>query len=864
MKFLTPLSLLVITVFTGCKGLPEIPKILGYPCEVPVADRLFLMCCKAENIYTSSVFFFQNTTDNIIAKIDHPCYVTTGRGLISWNCQTSGHIRTFRINTTRNASHSTGLWGCGYYGGRSSFSLTENKIVTRNSGNHYAKLHDNTTLTWMVHHRDYKIYMPDGQLLETSDLKHAIDINTSSISVTLYNIAEKDNGTYICVSDQNKRRDAITLIVVEPPLRPSILALKTEFSGHTMTLNLTCQTNSLSAGPPYYVPQFNVSWLYSTTASYKVFPDGNFLIIKDFDCNLKNSRPVLCSLKESPGEWNPSVSTHPHKQCVLRPNVITKSDSKTDKSAQTAGYVIAGISLSVFVFGILGYTYFKIYRRRRDHGQSTCYVVRSCCCDQCDVLLECCEEVTESCQESCKDKCCKMCKKADSDDEPLDLEIPGRLRRTRRTTEDDLQNILNLYSVQDTPTVTPQQQRRVTFSTDNQGAVTNDIDILSGATGTNEVVLNESIPTNSASGVNQPALVIELETCLKQLSRLVSTTENQVQVRRSHIIEDMLNIYTDANVVSSRLHVKLIGEGGSDWGGVSRDVFTTFWNATSSAFFQGDSVHVPYLPLVNMENENKFLLLGRILTHSTAILGFLPIQISTSVLMVMVYNTTEIEEHALVEDFLLYLDTKDRKLVKEAIDDFSKLSENQVRDLQELFFRYEMGCMLRPDSFRSHLLKIARNELCVKPRALCEKMRQGIPEDHFDRFWCHLTVDHIDLLHARLKPSAEKILNCLKPVVPFGDLTRRRRRVYEFFQEFIEKLGDEDLLLLLQLITGQSCVPKRTIQVEFSELGGVQRRPVFHTCSYMVELPDTYTSFKDFEKEMNNIMNSDILQFDMA
>lgn len=82
-----------------------------------------------------------------------------------------------------------------------------------------------------------------------------------------------------------------------------------------MTLNLTCQTNSLSAGPPYYVPQFNISWLYSTTAGYKVIPDGHFLIIKDFDCNLKYSRPVFCALKESPGDWTPSAFTYPHKQC---------------------------------------------------------------------------------------------------------------------------------------------------------------------------------------------------------------------------------------------------------------------------------------------------------------------------------------------------------------------------------------------------------------------------------------------------------------------------------------------------------------------------------------------------------------------
>ena len=345
---------------------------------------------------------------------------------------------------------------------------------------------------------------------------------------------------------------------------------------------------------------------------------------------------------------------------------------------------------------------------------------------------------------------------------------------------------------------------------------------------------------------------------------MIDPTENHVQVRRSHIIEDMMNIYTDPDILKSSLHVKLIGEQGSDWGGVSRDVFTTFWNESSSVFFHGDSVHVPYLSLVNMERENQYLILGRILTHSTAILGFLPIQISKSSMMVIIYNSTEIEENALIDDFLHYLDAKDRRLIKAAVDGFSLLSDDQVRDIQEMFFRYDMGCVLKADSFRSNLLKIARNELCVKPRALCEKIRQGIPENHFNRFWCHLTVDHIDLLHARLRPSAEKILNCIKPSVSFRSLSRRRQRVYEYFQEFIENLSYEDLQLLLQLITGQGCVPKRSIEVDFSEFRGVLRRPIFHTCSYMIELPDTYRNYDDLKQEMTTILRSDLLQFDMA
>jgi hypothetical protein len=78
-----------------------------------------------------------------------------------------------------------------------------------------------------------------------------------------------------------------------------------------------------------------------------------------------------------------------------------------------------------------------------------------------------------------------------------------------------------------------------------------------------------------------------------------------------------------------------------------------------------------------MERENQYLILGRILTHSTAILGFLPIQISKSSMMVIIYNSTEIEENALIDDFLHYLDAKDRRLIKAAVDGFSLLSDDQ-------------------------------------------------------------------------------------------------------------------------------------------------------------------------------------------
>lgn len=363
--------------------------------------------------------------------------------------------------------------------------------------------------------------------------------------------------------------------------------------------------------------------------------------------------------------------------------------------------------------------------------------------------------------------------------------------------------------------------------------------------------------------MNQIFKHLPIFTGLSQLKKLLSSAENQVQVRREHIMEDLLNIYTDPTILQSYLHINVLGEPGSDWGGVSRDIFTSFWNEVTVLYFKGHDVQVPYLPPHKMEEERNFLLMGRILAHSTAILGYIPISVCKSCMMVTIFNTTHIESTTLLEDFLLYVDLKDRNLIQEALNDFSALSEDQKQDLQNLFYQFEMGCILKEETFRDQLLNMARNELCLKPRSLCEKLRQGIPEVHFDQFWSQMTIDHIAIFHARLKPTPEKVVKCLKLAEPLRLLDIRRRKVFQYFKEFIEQLGDEDLQKLLQFVTGQTCVPKRNISIQFSNLSGAERRPVAHTCGYLIEIPETYDNYNDFETEFRNVLQSDILRFDV-
>lgn len=425
------------------------------------------------------------------------------------------------------------------------------------------------------------------------------------------------------------------------------------------------------------------------------------------------------------------------------------------------------------------------------------------------------------------------------------------MSRDRGTNWRDL---LNVYSPgNDTPVPLPPPPQRDNQNTDENENEDGDPPV--------PVVAASDVSVSGAEGVDRSILIKEVEHGLKELRKTLHNAQTQVQVSRENLVQNLFDIYTDPMIVDSYLHVKMVDEQGSDWGGVSRDCFTSFWNEVSELFFRGHSVLIPYLPPHRLDEEYKFRLLGRILAHSTAILGYIPVPLCKSVVMVTILDTTNIDESTLIEDFLLFLDQDDARIVRKALTDFSSLSEEERDTLQDLFTRFDMGCLIQESTFREHFLKMARSELCLKPRSLCELIREGIPEIHYDRFWSQLTIDHLQILNDRLKPTAEKIIACLRP--DESELNSQTRKVYGYFVDLISNLSQNDLEMLLQFITGQTCVPRRNITVNFSNLSGIERRPIAHTCSFSIELPSTYESYEEFEAEFEMFLKSDIIRFDI-
>jgi hypothetical protein len=83
-------------------------------------------------------------------------------------------------------------------------------------------------------------------------------------------------------------------------------------------------------------------------------------------------------------------------------------------------------------------------------------------------------------------------------------------------------------------------------------------------------------------------------------------------------------------------------------------------------------------------------------------------------------------------------------------------------------------------------------------------------------------------------------------------------------KRWVKGLDDCSLRTFLRLSTGANVVIGNRIQVTFTSFTGAARRPIFHTCDNVLELPSTYDDFCDFRKEFTSIILHQDVEMDLV
>ena len=115
--------------------------------------------------------------------------------------------------------------------------------------------------------------------------------------------------------------------------------------------------------------------------------------------------------------------------------------------------------------------------------------------------------------------------------------------------------------------------------------------------------------------------------------RSLHLTEGElVIIRRDHVFEDVISLYRTKpiQVLSQEFSVEFKDERAFDAGGLTRELFSTFWEQARLTLFDGANAVVP---AVHPHTELvHFCVIGTVLSHGYLVSGYIPVAVAFPIL----------------------------------------------------------------------------------------------------------------------------------------------------------------------------------------------------------------------------------------
>ena len=326
-----------------------------------------------------------------------------------------------------------------------------------------------------------------------------------------------------------------------------------------------------------------------------------------------------------------------------------------------------------------------------------------------------------------------------------------------------------------------------------------------------------------------------------------------IKLHRVNLLEELISQFKDESIVNYTLKYSFINEMGADADGVARDVYAAFWTELLDCAAEGTDMRVPCLSPKWQEEEWKAV--GRILAKGFMDKGYFPLRLAPAFTVALVFGEHSVSSAMLFESLLLFLGHCERDLVATALkEDLDSDGQDELLDLLD-----RMGVKTVPsrENLKGVLLQVAHKQLIQTPKYALDNMA-AVAGKHLRTELT--TPEKIQCMYADKKPTCRKVLKLIdaSPVTPAD------RQALGFLQQYIRGLDEMGLRRLLRFVTGSDVICVTGIQVTFTALEGLARRPVAHTCGPLLELPSTYDSYPELRAEMENVLTSNYYTMDIV
>lgn len=360
---------------------------------------------------------------------------------------------------------------------------------------------------------------------------------------------------------------------------------------------------------------------------------------------------------------------------------------------------------------------------------------------------------------------------------------------------------------------------------------------------------DEIVPIHSLSVSSSPRQRHEnLEPAAINVPQDISLKPDKVlRIHRVTLLDEMLVFFKDPEILNKKITFEFVSEHGSDMNGVSRDAYSAFWIEFFRRSAEGEESSVPALN--SKWQGEEWQAIGRIFAKGFVDQIVLPIQMSPVTTIVVSFGEASVTDQILNEAFLNYVSKTERDTLSIALTKDS-FDEEILDDLIDLLDRF--SCKQRPtkENLQSLLNNIAHKELIQKPKYATDNMAIGCREVFLSHF---LSVEKILTTYRDMEPTPKKVLKMIE-ALPKGNSEATSLR---YLQQYIRGQNSVSLKKLLRFLTGSEAITVEKIEVTFTQLEGLSRRPIAHTCGPLLELPSTYLSYPELRNELDSILADD-------
>ena len=324
-------------------------------------------------------------------------------------------------------------------------------------------------------------------------------------------------------------------------------------------------------------------------------------------------------------------------------------------------------------------------------------------------------------------------------------------------------------------------------------------------------------------------------------------------------MHDLIQAFSKEDIMLCEIKVVMVDERGNDemgldLKGVYRDAVSCFWQEFYNTSTIGERERVPALR--HDFQLSEWTAVARILVKGVLDLGYFPVLLSETFLAGVVFGEIQIVQDTLLQSFNRYLAKDEEIAVHQA------LCENNIsEEFIDLLDRFDCRKMPTTENAKGLILEIAHKEIVQKAQYVADCWRDVLQTGFQGTMLS--SMDGLRKIFNDIQPTNKKVLDMIHANHLNSHISSGEQETLKYLKRFVRGLELAQLKSFLMFVTGADVICVESIKIEFTKLEGLERRPIAHTCSCVLELPSTYDSYTEFRAEFSNVLAKEKWQNDI-